>query len=341
MDRYQADPRVEKLVAWIKQNLCPNLGKPNAAWLDKRVIIFTEYTDTKRYLEQKLQEAIAGSDRERDRIDVFHGGIGEERGEAIKNAFNSDPSRHPLRILIATDAAREGVNLQNNCADLFHFDVPWNPSRMEQRNGRIDRKLQRSPVVHCYYFVLAQRTEDKVLKVLVKKTETIQKELGTLSPVVQKNLSRLLSDGIRHNQVTNITASIEQADLPNLSVISEELEENRLRKEELTKELSQLQEMLKTSRDWLGLSDDHFRNAISASLEILALFRELQQRQLTRERVAVEHSLFHIGRWQTDKARYVGSRKNLFDLRRTAVVHNLHIIAKFFTHTTEHSATSS
>ncbi|MDM9383358.1 DISARM system SNF2-like helicase DrmD [Chlorogloeopsis sp. ULAP01] len=267
--RYQADPRVEKLVASIKQNICPDLGKTNAAWLEKRAIIFTEYTDTKRYLQQKLQEAIAGSDRERDRIDVFHGGIGEERREAIKNAFNSDPSRHPLRILIATDAAREGVNLQNNCADLFHFDVPWNPSRMEQRNGRIDRKLQRSPVVHCYYFVLAQRTEDKVLKVLVKKTETIQRELGTLSPVVQKNLSRLLEGGIRHNQVNSITASIEQADLPNLSIINEELEENRLRKEELTKELSQLQEMLKTSRDWLGLSDEHFRNAISASLEIL------------------------------------------------------------------------
>jgi ERCC4-related helicase len=57
--RYQADPRVEKLVAWIKQNLCPDLGKPNAAWVEKRVIIFTEYTDTKRYLQQKLQEAIA------------------------------------------------------------------------------------------------------------------------------------------------------------------------------------------------------------------------------------------------------------------------------------------
>jgi len=68
------------------------------------------------------------------------------------------------------------------------------------------------------------------------------------------------------------------------------------------------------------------------------LFQELQQRQLTptgraklRERVAVEHSLSHIDRWQTDKARYVGSRKNLFDLRRTAVVHNLHVLAKIFT----------
>jgi hypothetical protein len=78
------------------------------------------------------------------------------------------------------------------------------------------------------------------------------------------------------------------------------------------------------------------------------LFRELQQRQLTpagraklRERVAVEHSLSHIGRWQGEQARYVGSRKNLFDLRRTAVVHNLHVLAKIFTHTTEQPATSS
>ncbi len=78
------------------------------------------------------------------------------------------------------------------------------------------------------------------------------------------------------------------------------------------------------------------------------LFRELKQRQLSpvgraklRERVAVEHSLSHIGRWQGDQARYVGSRKNLFDLRRTAVVHNLHVLAKIFTNTTEQSATSS
>ncbi len=64
---------------------------------------------------------------------------------------------------------------------------------------------------------------------------------------------------------------------------------------------------------------------------------ELRERQLTptgraklRERVAVEHSLSHIGRWQGEKARYIGTRKNLFDLRRTAVVHNLHVLAKIF-----------
>lgn len=268
--RYEPDPRVKELEAWIKENLCPNLGQPNAPWLNRRVIIFTEYIDTKNYLKQQLEAAILGSHRDTERLDVFHGGIiGEDRRDVIKNAFNADPADHPLRILIATDAAREGVNLQNNCADLFHFDIPWNPSRMEQRNGRIDRKLQRSPVVNCYYFVLAQRPEDQVLKVLVKKTQTIHQELGTLSPVLQKNLSQLLETGIRHHQLNNITAAIEKADLPNSQITNTELEANRQRREQLTQQSSQLQQMLKKSRDWLGLSDEHFRQAISASLEML------------------------------------------------------------------------
>ena len=70
---------------------------------------------------------------------------------------------------MATDAAREGINLQNHCADLFHFDVPWNPSRMEQRNGRIDRTLQPADEVRCHYFVYPQREEDRVLETLVRK----------------------------------------------------------------------------------------------------------------------------------------------------------------------------
>ena len=100
----------------------------------------------------------------------FHGGMVDEAREEVKRAFNADPKTHPRRVLIAPDAARDGVNLQNNCADLFHFDVPWNRSRLEQRNGRIDRKLQRAPEVRCHYFIYAQRREDRVLKALVEKT---------------------------------------------------------------------------------------------------------------------------------------------------------------------------
>src|SRR5438477_10564566 len=110
----------------------------------------------------------------------FHGGMSDEQRDEVQRAYNGSPDEHPVRILLATDAAREGVNLQGSCADLIHFDVPWNPARMEQRNGRIDRALQPSPVVRCHYFIYEQRTEDVVLEKLVSKVETIQRELGSL-----------------------------------------------------------------------------------------------------------------------------------------------------------------
>ena len=273
--RYQPDGRIQRLKEWMQTHLCPNLGQPGATWTNKRVLIFTEYTDTKRYLMEQLQSIIAGSDQEQARIDAFHGGIGDERREAIKAAFNANPDAHPLRILIATDAAREGVNLQNYCADLFHFDVPWNPSRMEQRNGRIDRKLQRSPVVYCRYFLYPDRTEDRVLAVLVEKTKTIQKELGSLSPVLEKNVSQLLSQGIREQDEASLVSAIkvaDEADEESASrgqVIKEELEAIRQRRQELLDQETQLQNILDASYKWLGFEDRHFRDAISASLEIL------------------------------------------------------------------------
>jgi hypothetical protein len=119
-----------------------------------------------------------------ERIAVFHGPTPLDKREAIKLAFNEHPSKNPLRILLCNDAAREGLNLQAHCFNLFHFDVPWNPSRLEQRNGRIDRKLQPSDTVYCRYFVYTQRLEDRVLRALVRKTETIRAELGSLSQVI-------------------------------------------------------------------------------------------------------------------------------------------------------------
>ncbi|MGT2486060.1 helicase-related protein [Methylobacterium oryzae CBMB20] len=90
--------------------------------------------------------------------------------EEVKRAFNADPREEPVRILLCTDAAREGLNLQSHCADLLHFDLPWNPARLEQRNGRIDRKLQPAPEIRCRYFRYEQRAADIVLDALVRKT---------------------------------------------------------------------------------------------------------------------------------------------------------------------------
>jgi len=154
---------------------------------------------------------------------------------------------------------------------MFHFDVPWNPSRMEQRNGRIDRKLQPRPEVFCHYFVYRQRPEDRILQVLVKKTETIKKELGSLSPVVEGRLAESLRMGIRHAEIAKLEREIEEADLDaeTKQTVEDELEEARERQQVLREQIDQLRNRLEESQRWIGLNKDHFRSAISCSLELM------------------------------------------------------------------------
>src|SRR5665213_3032814 len=176
--RHVPDPKTQQLIEGVRKNLCSDLppygksaqGQP-AKWNNRRVLDFTENREgTKRYLKTNLQKTIEGSDRADERIVVIDGLTSRARRKEVQRRFNADPSNDPLRILLATDATREGLNFQAHCADLFHFDLPWNPGRIEQRNGRIDRKLQPADEVRCHYFVLPQRVEDRVLDVLVRKT---------------------------------------------------------------------------------------------------------------------------------------------------------------------------
>jgi superfamily II DNA or RNA helicase len=272
------DPRVLALLQWVKKHLCPGLpplgervrSVPPPVWTDRRVLIFTEYEDTLRYLRQQLEAAIQGTDRAEDRLEVYHGPTPAARREEIKRAFNADPKKHPLRILLATDAAREGINLQTHCGDLFHFDVPWNPSRLEQRNGRIDRKLQPLPEVNCYYFVFTQRAEDRVLRALVRKTDTIKRELGSLAQVIEGKLADALSRGIRHADAERLERAIDAGDLdPQVkATVAEELEAARARQDDLREQREHLQNLLKDSKDWVGLEPEAFRAALSSALEL-------------------------------------------------------------------------
>lgn len=272
------DARMNRLIDWIRGHMCSGLplhgksasrGGP-AQWNDTRVLIFTEYEDTLRYLRQQIESAIEGTDRAEERIAIYHGPTPAVRRKEIKRAFNTDPKKHPLRILLATDAAREGINLQTHCGDLFHFDVPWNPGRLEQRNGRIDRKLQPRDEVTCYYFVYHQRAEDRVLRALVRKTDIIKRELGSLAQVIEGRLAETLNKGIRHADVEKLEREITAADLDRdfKETVSEELEAARERQDELREQRERLQDLLKTSRDWVGLETDHFRAALSCALEL-------------------------------------------------------------------------
>lgn len=273
--REQPCAKVAALVVWIRANLgapAAGRGKASAAWAfgDRRVIIFTEYGDTKTYLVGQLAAALglAEDPDERDaRIMQFHGGMSDDQRALVQRAFNGAPQEHPVRILIATDAAREGLNLQGHCADLFHFDIPWNPARMEQRNGRIDRALQREATVRCHYFVYRHRPEDQVLEALVKKVAVIQQELGSLAAVVQADLDRTLARGIDDGTLAALESVAPEA--VRVHAVNEELESQRDRSR-IERDLKENGRIIDASRKAMDFSPGRLREALEVGLELLA-----------------------------------------------------------------------
>lgn len=271
--RHKVDRRVSEIVDWIGENMCPELrgsGDASPQWNDRRLIIFTEYGDTQRWLHRCLDEAIAHSDRASERIMAFTGMTSRHRREDIKHAFNSVPEEHPLRILIATDAAREGLNLQRHCRDLFHFDLPWNPSRIDQRNGRIDRKLQPADEVFCRYFVFTQRPEDRVLEVLVEKIERIREELGSAAMVLERRiLKEVGKEGIRRDAHDELAARMRDMSAGERQrTVDSELEDARDRQNKLHEQVETLRRHLDKSRAHVGFNKDQFRQTLSMGLKI-------------------------------------------------------------------------
>jgi len=275
LNRSKPDGRVRWLLDWMKTHCCPGMRVSESqqsqatskSWTNLRLIIFTEYEDTARYLRNQLEAAIAGTDQAEERIRVYRGATPTDEREALKRAFNASPGRNPVRVLIATDAAREGLNLQAHCWHLFHFDLPWNPSRLEQRNGRIDRKLQPSAEVFCHYFVYTQRPEDRVLAALVRKTDTIRLELGSLSEVIDKRL-RL---GIRRTEIEATAADIEGVaeDEEKRTARQAELEDDAAeRQAKLRGEVETLRNRINESKTWIGLDEIQLRDALNCSLSL-------------------------------------------------------------------------
>jgi hypothetical protein len=266
---------VRELIRWIDANQCRGAAVSRAgevpAWNRRRLIIFTEWEDTRFYLERRLRTAIAHTDQALERIKVYSGATPQDKREALKHAFNSDPDDNPIRILIATDSAREGLNLQRHCYDLFHFDLPWNPSRIEQRNGRIDRKLQPSSVVYCRYFYYHQRKEDMVLRALVKKTETIREDLGALADVLEVRTADLLQkQGIRHETAQAQKLAIESISGDDRTKaaqqdLEDEAERTR-RKARVRREIDELRTLLERSASVAGVDADKLRQAVDVGL---------------------------------------------------------------------------
>jgi len=180
-----ADARYESLCAWIDKTL----RTPQGTWRDDdRMVVFTEFKTTLDYLVRRLRERYPDEGVIRE----LYGNIPAPKRELTKMAFN-DPS-DKVRILVATDTASEGINLQETSRFLLHYDVPWNPSRIEQRNGRLDRHGQARDVV-IHHFATDDVSDLKFLAYVVEKVDTIREDLGSVEEVFDAAVHRCLVAG--------------------------------------------------------------------------------------------------------------------------------------------------
>lgn len=255
------DARIRHLVDWIRSNMTAN-----GRWNERRLVLFTEYEDTRLWIEKRLAEQLDDLDPD-ERMASFTGSTPLEKREDLKRRFNTDPAVEPLRILICTDAAREGINLQMRCHDLIHVDLPWNPARLERRNGRIDRKLQPSPTVWCRYFVYEQRDEDVVLRALVRKTETIRAQLGSAGDVIGHRLSdRLARDGIVRAKTLAKEIDETTDDALIKVAIAEMEDETAARRARQARELDDLRKVLEDSRKAVGVDPSELRTVVATAM---------------------------------------------------------------------------
>ncbi|MFW6118831.1 MAG: DISARM system SNF2-like helicase DrmD [Planctomycetota bacterium] len=170
---FPADAKWQRLERWIDENLMEG----GALREDERLIVFTEYKHSLDYIIARLAE----KGLKAPQVEQLFGGAPTHRREQVKDSFNDPQS--PLRILVATDTAAEGINLQTSCRYVIHYEIPWNPMRLEQRNGRVDRHGQPRDV-YLFHFTSEEEADLKFLGRVVEKVQQVREDLGTVGQVI-------------------------------------------------------------------------------------------------------------------------------------------------------------
>jgi ERCC4-related helicase len=258
----QPDSKAQELLDWINTEI-----RPQGQWTDQRVIIFTEYRATQKWLYNLLASEGLASD---ERLMTLYGGMDSRDREKVKAAFQASPDLSPVRILLATDAASEGLDLQNYCSKLIHYEIPWNPNRMEQRNGRIDRHGQRASQVLVYHFVGKDFRETATagvkpgelegdLEFLMRaalKVNAIREDLGKVGPVIAGQVE----EAMLGRRVTLDTAVAERESAPLRRMLKFE--------KSVRDRIDQLKEQLSETRQSLRLTPENVESVVKVGLEL-------------------------------------------------------------------------
>ncbi len=252
--QHQSDSKADAICAWIEANL-----KSDGDWNHSRVILFTEYRTTQQWLQKILTEAGYGGDR----LAIIHGGMDQEEREDVKAAFQTNPKDADVRVLLATDAASEGIDLQNYCNCLMHLEIPYNPNVMEQRNGRIDRHGQKESEVLIWHPVDAGDADgqtvgghkEDIIRAL-KKLESMREDMGSVNPVIAPQMSGLIEGKQRELDTREAEARTQKA--------------RRFVKAErqLNEKIAKLHEQLVQTRQDFHLTPEHVLAAVQTGLSI-------------------------------------------------------------------------
>ena len=208
---------------WLQEFLKELLAKNPR----EKVIVFTEYRDTLNYLKSQLEKTWI---LKPEQIVIIQGGmpLGEDENEVGSKLhaewrFN-DPDTN---ILLATDAASEGLNLQRFCHTLINYELPWNPNRLEQRIGRIHRYGQRQ-VAQVYNLMIKHSKEAEIFQRLQKKIEIIRKQLGSMAEVLgvleQISLDEVIMKVLDRSMDEHEVEAIAENELARMEEISRKLQ---------------------------------------------------------------------------------------------------------------------
>uniref|UniRef100_UPI002AD4796D helicase-related protein n=1 Tax=unclassified Frankia TaxID=2632575 RepID=UPI002AD4796D len=191
----------------LRAILCDSDLTHDQAGTLRKIIIFTEHRDTLNYLVARIGELIG----DRDAVVSIHGGVRREQRRAAQERFTQDAR---VRVLVATDAAGEGVNLQRAHL-MVNYDLPWNPNRLEQRFGRIHR-IGQTEVCHLWNLVASNTREGEVFHRLLEKVEQQRKAYaGKVFDVLGdafdgQPLRGLLVEAIRYGDRQDVRARLHE-----------------------------------------------------------------------------------------------------------------------------------
>ena len=212
----------------------------------RKIIVFTEHVDTLNYLRRRIVSLLGRPER----VVVIHGSVRREARRHRQDAFINDPE---VWVMVATDAAGEGVNLQR--ANLMvNYDLPWNPNRIEQRFGRIHR-IGQTEVCHLWNLVAHNTREGAVFSRLLDKIEEQRKALGGQvydvlgDSQIDRNLRELLIEAIRYGDQPAVRARLDQVIDHNISDrIRSLVEERALAVGDPTADLQEIRDEMERAR---------------------------------------------------------------------------------------------